>query len=241
MKPKDPTTEVARFMRAARTAMGLTQDEFAQRFACTKGNVSGWENGRHEPNFNMLQQISIASGVDLPDKSGQLMSVHEGSDYKINNEEEGEGEGELKLPHRKQCGAVPKLNLIPLGDEQFDIDEEYYHGDPEGFDYEWCQSLGIDSHEMGWVIIEGDSMSPELDDGDSVLIDMTKSNIADGRVYLIRYGDEFRVKRLQKTLGGIRIINSNPDKTSYPDEIVKGEQLKHIEVIGRVVWRSGHM
>jgi phage repressor protein C with HTH and peptisase S24 domain/transcriptional regulator with XRE-family HTH domain len=65
-KQPNPNSEIAKFVRDARAAMGLTQQEFADRFSCTKGNVSAWENGRHEPAYALLDVMANASGVPLP-------------------------------------------------------------------------------------------------------------------------------------------------------------------------------
>lgn len=62
----NPNSDVAKFVRAARTSLGLVQEDFAYKFNCTKGNVSAWEQGRHEPSFAVLNAISSESNVPLP-------------------------------------------------------------------------------------------------------------------------------------------------------------------------------
>lgn len=62
----NPESEVAKFVRNARASMGLIQEDFAYKFNCTKGNVSAWEQGRHEPAFAVLCAISAESNVPLP-------------------------------------------------------------------------------------------------------------------------------------------------------------------------------
>ena len=65
-QPAPAPTPVSAFVRAARHAMDLSQEALGDRFACSKGNVSGWENGLHEPAFSVLQQLATQSGVALP-------------------------------------------------------------------------------------------------------------------------------------------------------------------------------
>lgn len=46
--------------------MKISQEQFGQLLGRTKGNVSAWEKGRHEPSYEQLRQISKRSGVPLP-------------------------------------------------------------------------------------------------------------------------------------------------------------------------------
>lgn len=59
-------SDIAIFAREARSSLCVTQDQLAEILGCTKGNVSAWENGRHEPAYQMLLKLSRMSGVALP-------------------------------------------------------------------------------------------------------------------------------------------------------------------------------
>lgn len=61
-----PNSDVAVFVRAAREKTGLSGDAIGAIFDCTRGNVSGWENGRHEPPYSTLCKLSDMSGIPLP-------------------------------------------------------------------------------------------------------------------------------------------------------------------------------
>lgn len=54
------------WIRAVRTSLHLSQEQFGHRFSVTKGNVSAWENGRHSPSFDQLMSMSEMSGMALP-------------------------------------------------------------------------------------------------------------------------------------------------------------------------------
>lgn len=47
--------------------MGLSQDKFGELFGCTKSNISCWETGKHLPTYGQLCEVSIKSGIPLPD------------------------------------------------------------------------------------------------------------------------------------------------------------------------------
>ena len=40
---------IARYVKSARIAAGMTQTELSEHLVMTKGNVSGWENDKHHP------------------------------------------------------------------------------------------------------------------------------------------------------------------------------------------------
>ena len=81
-------------------------------------------------------------------------------------------------------------------------------------------------------------MEPFLFPRDTILVNQDETNVIDGKLYAIRYGDELRVKYLSRRLDGTLILHSaNP---RYKDEEVPPELAnEHISVIGRVRDRSG--
>ena len=84
--------------------------------------------------------------------------------------------------------------------------------------------------------VSGDSMEPELVNGDTVLIDQSKKQIYPNAMYAVRVGDAIYVKRIDTTLtGGFILKSSNP---SYqPIQIERGEQDdEFFAVIGRIIW-----
>lgn len=55
------------WIRSARKKADLTQEQLGERLGVTKGNVSAWENGRHEPSYAQLQEISVITKYPMPD------------------------------------------------------------------------------------------------------------------------------------------------------------------------------
>lgn len=62
-----PRMEMKLWIRAARKKSGLTQEQLGERLGVTKGNVSAWENGRHEPSYAQIQEMAVLSNLPLPD------------------------------------------------------------------------------------------------------------------------------------------------------------------------------
>ncbi|MFP4895613.1 helix-turn-helix domain-containing protein [Paraburkholderia sp. EG304] len=55
------------WIRSARKKADLTQEQLGEKLGVTKGNVSAWENGRHEPSYAQIQEISVVTKCPMPD------------------------------------------------------------------------------------------------------------------------------------------------------------------------------
>lgn len=66
--------EIRKFVKDARLAMGISQPQLADKMNCTKGNISAWENGRHQPSYSQMLWLSANSGIPLPhENTGEKM------------------------------------------------------------------------------------------------------------------------------------------------------------------------
>ena len=82
-------------------------------------------------------------------------------------------------------------------------------------------------------------MEPSLCAGDALLVDRSQIAVMEGKVYVLRYGDEVRVKRLFKRPdGGLKIISDN---RAFPAIDVPVHELAGVEIIGRVIHRAGDL
>lgn len=70
-----PAMELKHWIRSARKKGGLTQEELGERLGVSKGNVSAWENGRHEPSYAQIQEISVITRYPMPDSQPSTPTV----------------------------------------------------------------------------------------------------------------------------------------------------------------------
>lgn len=56
--------KISDWITRARTERSWTQGKLAEELGVTRGNVSAWENDRHEPNLSQIRKISELCGVD---------------------------------------------------------------------------------------------------------------------------------------------------------------------------------
>jgi phage repressor protein C with HTH and peptisase S24 domain len=104
-----------------------------------------------------------------------------------------------------------------------------------GFDEQWLKSLTPSSTaNLSIVRVEGDSMSPTLNAGDDILVDLgdAEERLRDG-IYVLRIDEALVVKRLALNPVGRRVTiqSDNPAYADWPDC-----GLDKINCIGRVIW-----
>lgn len=98
---------------------------------------------------------------------------------------------------------------------------------------------GLKPADLACLRVDGDSMLGLLDDGDTVMIDLSRSALEGEGVYVVMLDDHLYAKRLQRQFdGSVRIISHNKE---YEPMTVPKDRLAELQIIGRVVWAGGWM
>ena len=108
------------------------------------------------------------------------------------------------------------------------------------FDPRWLRALtGTSANRLSVIRVEGDSMSPTLDAGDDILVDLddTGDRLRDG-IYVLRVDDMLLVKRLALHPFA-RQVTVQSDNPAYPDW--PNRNLGEFDLIGRVIWAGGRV
>ena len=90
---------------------------------------------------------------------------------------------------------------------------------------------------MVMIRVSGSSMSPEIKNNDSVVVDQSMKSIVPGGLYAVEFEHVIYVKYIDMLPGKIILKCTNPN---YPDlefETAAGDAAK-FSIIGRVVWCS---
>lgn len=158
----NPTSEIALFVKAVRSALGKTQDDFAYMYGRTKGNVSAWENGRHEPTYATLADMSARSGVPLPKSAKQDYSNEQVTVRLTKSEKHPTNVAPAPVGSRQ----IPLISCVQAG-MWTEISDAYAPGD--GADW-LLTDLDLSAHAFA-LEIKGESMLPDFKPGDRVIID----------------------------------------------------------------------
>ncbi len=102
------------------------------------------------------------------------------------------------------------------------------------FDRSWLSKKGNPGRMVAMEVI-GDSMSPELEPGDNILIDQSQIQVADNNLYVVGLADSIQVKRVQIRPGLVVLFSTNQ---RYSPVSLQGDEIDTLRVIGRVLWSS---
>jgi phage repressor protein C with HTH and peptisase S24 domain len=129
---------------------------------------------------------------------------------------------------------VPRLPLgAAAGPGALGADERPF--DSFRFSRGWLREQGLAGAQLSAIRVQGDSMEPMLHDGDEILVDRSQRALRDG-IHVVRLGDALMVKRLAPAGQGRAVLLSQ--NSAYPPlEVALGE----LEIVGRVVWKSGRL
>jgi len=135
---------------------------------------------------------------------------------------------------RQDWVAVPRLPLeASAGPGALAAQEIPF--DAFRFSRRWLREQALDPALLSSIRVMGDSMDPLLRDGDEILVDRTPRPFREG-VHVVRLGDALHVKLLQAVPpDGLRLISKN---AAYEPVDVA---MTDVDVVGRVVWKSGRL
>lgn len=103
------------------------------------------------------------------------------------------------------------------------------------FSARWLRDQGLEPRMLSAIRVEGDSMEGTLRDGDEILVDRSPRPWRDG-IHVVRTGDALLVKRVDLGRPGkVTLVSDNP--AYRPIEL----QPDEVELVGRVVWKSGRL
>lgn len=144
------------------------------------------------------------------------------------------GQNESTENFTSNFALVPRHDVTVSGGHGAIISSEQIV-DYFAFNKTWLRKHGLNEKQLVLVEVDGDSMSPILSSGDTVLVDTSQTDLKTGAAYVLRIGDELLVKYVQR-LPGEKIQVFSENREVYPPFDIDLAQLNgDITIIGRVV------
>ncbi|MGN0925112.1 LexA family transcriptional regulator [Ectopseudomonas mendocina] len=235
----EPSKEDANSVPFPRAGIGTRIEAIADLFdsrkqaASTAGvavsTLQRWLAEEGMPAFDSLARLALPKGVSL-----DWIATGHGSMF---------GEAQAAAP-KNRVDEEDMYAYVPLYDARCSAGSGAWN--------ERCRVLvnlsftryslrkkGLQPAYLACLRVDGDSMVGLLDDGDTVMIDLSRNALEGEGVYVVMLDDHLYAKRLQRQFdGSVRIISHNKE---YDPMTVPRERLAELQIIGRVVWAGGWM
>lgn len=177
----------------------MTQEEFAYRYNCTKGNVSGWERGRHEPTYATLRDMAEKSGVHLPSSAKQDFF---GEALIVREVPQTGTDGGLEVKNSTK-GKIPVVGTAQLGDNGHFCDLDHPVGFGDG-NVRWP----TDDANAYALRCRGESMKPRIRHGEYVVVEPNHEVVPGDEVVVRAHDGRVMVKQLAFIRDGMVHLDS---------------------------------
>ena len=157
--------------------------------------------------------------------------------YGLNPDWVETGKGQVFIKHTKSGNLDPEYSVVRKVRARLSAGDGSFETSPEIsghylFQSEWLKRKGQVS-EMVLMDVSGNSMEPELKNGDTVLIDVSQKDILAGLLYAVGIDDTIMVKRVEKHPGKLVLRSDNQE---YSPIVIEDKYMNGVRIIGKVVW-----
>jgi len=205
---------------------GVKNIDVSRATGIPASTFSDWKKGKSSPKYDKIQKIAEYFNVSIDYLTGE-------SDFRTNEDlfkhfTSSNNENALASDvFRLEKGMkIPVLGSVAAGTPIFA--EENYIGSEE-----ISEELASTGEFFG-LRIKGDSMSPRISEGDTVIVRQQDDAESGDIVIVLINGDSATCKRLMKYQEGISLISFNP---AYEPMTFSNKDIeeKPVKIIGKVV------
>lgn len=216
----------------------LRQADIARATGKSTAAVAKWLKGDNVPKTESLKQIAqllgttdewLLTGKEEPsEKSNAKLS-----DKKIDVWTDGDQVPEGMIP-------IPYYSGIKASMGNGYNNEDNQEEEKLWFRVKTLDDCNVNPNHATAITVVGDSMYPEISNGQVIAIDTSATRIFDGEIYAFLKDGELKVKYLFKLKDGFKAVSRNDDKIRYPDEIYTAEDIEseNIRILGQYWWKS---
>ena len=213
--------ELRHIIKQFRDDHNLSQREFAERCNdITHGYISMIENNLNKstgkpprPSMDKLESIAGGMGITL-ERLLDMMNDRPSAPPTI--------PGIQSIPYKPSQPMVPIIGTVRCG--------------PGGLAFEELQGAAMadvsNPNEYFYLRAEGDSMAPDIKDGDLVLIHQQPEVENGALAVVIIDGEEGTLKRFTRQGDSIILQSLNP---AYTPRVIVGEEMNSVIIAGRVM------
>lgn len=213
----------------------LQHKDLVAATGASKGTVTNWISGVNNPTGKRL--LALASALQTSPNWLLTGKNEESGNAKVTNTE---------------VQIYDENDPVPEGFTAIDYYDEIYVSAGNGHlniespsvkkflvPTNLLQECNVESYYAKVVQVRGDSMIPDILDGQRVSVDISAKKIFDGEIYAFQVGEDTKVKYLfnwhDQGVGGFKAVSRNDDKLRFPDEYYSPARIEAegIYIIGQ--------
>ena len=205
------TMSFSELLKQCRKKQGVSQAELAAKLGVTQQAVGKWESGKSSPDPSTVARIAEL----LNTTADYLLGLYR----PVNN---------VSAPEERFFGSyseslIPVIGTVKAGYGALAFEEDY------GQEYARVK----DPSNYFYLVVRGDSMEPRIQDGDLALVHR-QDTLENGDLGVLIYGDEGE-GTLKRYIQRGNCVVLQPFNPAYGELVIKGEDLNHLHIAGRVV------
>ncbi len=205
-------------IREIRKARGWSSDKLAEKVGTAGAYIREIELGKRRPSLKMLEKIAQALGVSV----AELLEEHEPDTENVFK----------PLSEITDWVKVPVYGEVPAG--EFHLIEENII-DEISVPREWIRGIPEPEKNVGALIVRGDSMYPDFQEGDYVVLGRYPYvEISNGDDVVVSINGEITLKKFLKKNGGFILVpvNENYDQRVFDEKDLKEKHITIFKVLG---------
>ena len=198
-------------LREARKAKRYSQTEVSRMLGVTQQAVGKWETGRSTPDPQTVARLAEI----LDTTADALLGLQQAPAT-------APAVGRNAFSRYTES-LVPVVGTVRAGYGALAFEEDY------GKEYASVKA----PQNYFYLVVKGDSMEPRISDGDLALVHR-QSTLENGDLGVLVYGSdgEGTLKKYIQRGNSVILHPFNPD---YEELVIKGEELDHLYIAGKVV------
>ena len=105
--------------------------------------------------------------------------------------------------------------------------------------YRILQAMGVEPDQAICAPMTGNGMAEKIQDGSTIAIDRSLTQVVDGEIYALEQDGMLRVKYVYRLPAGALRLRSH-NSAEYPDEVFTAQQIseQNVRILGWVFWWS---
>ena len=198
-------------LRDARKAKRYSQTEVSRMLGVTQQAVGKWETGRSTPDPQTVARLAEILDTTADALLGLQQAPTAAPAVSRN------------AFSRYTESLVPVVGTVRAGYGALAFEEDY------GKEYASVK----DPQNYFYLVVKGDSMEPRISDGDLALVHR-QSTLENGDLGVLVYGSDGE-GTLKKYIQRGNSVILHPFNPAYEELVIKGEELDHLYIAGKVV------